>query len=154
MLQTYEDKLTLAAFNGKLGKIEFIRTQERVNLDGNQIFDLSGIDWNEWSAVILGYDHGTIRQTDSMLLTITFNNGAISGRCTEYANAFCQILARPFRLILLPLRDASRSVFACYIGPTCGFSYADCTFTEIQNLTLRYNGSMISDNSMDIYGIR
>ena len=135
-MATYEDKLTLEAWNGKLGKVEILRDENIGTLQSQTSVDLSEINWAEWTIVgsLLRFDSfaSVSNVADKNTLSVRlFSNGSLLNTygglnnptgSQKYTSLLCFVTpcrdpGRKIRLIVLPGADMA----------VCDETYRDLT---------------------------
>ena len=130
------DNAKIDAALAALGKAELIQTVSATKENGNDNvgwLPTTGIDWNQWNAVILvgsefvGTDY-------TFTFTAMNERGTVAGHCSDATNYTAMTKMMPFAIVFLPLFNASRQVKVLYLGGYAGMGVAACTYDELKNL--------------------
>ena len=159
MAQTYEDKLTLEAFNGKLGKIELIRS-ETPELTARYLVpvDFTGFDWDAWSVIFVGLRYAGFHNPYSgsgayaYIDFIMANSHTIYGKRSPGFGALSQ--NSPMSVLLFPRHSAQNKLWALSL-PEADVAFSDGTYAELQTLRFCNSSSDFpTPVTLSIYGIR
>lgn len=132
-----EDNAKLeAALAGKLGHIQIIRSTT-LKSDGYRIvLDLTGINWENWALAGFSFARNFLTSHEPRTLCCEF--GTASKQHTVF-----QMDAAPFTALFLPRHDKNCMVEGFYLSKISSAPvFLNCTFSEVETLTVRYSTSM------------
>ena len=142
-MATYEDRLTLEAWNG-LGRPEVILEDMTSPLDTSFTLDLSGIDWDRWEFVAVLCRWYPV--DSDATLSVTLTDMRSYGHFTGAAGA---------RLILFfPRHDATRKM-RCFIFPNGDLQFSELkTYADITTIRFSRTGNYsFGASPVTVYGI-
>ena len=159
MSQTYEDKLTLEAWNGKLGRIPLMTYTVEEDTTEFSI-DVTGIDWADYAVVAMVIipspgSAGTMYFTPKERSTDTCSYVMMGGGGTHspYFMAFNPNTAAV--AFFLPFSQHDLQVCALgFSGGSCMYGWAAANFATVR--TIEFNGlvTMPAGSQIKFIGIR
>ena len=146
---------TEAAILDRLGPVEVIQQVElsRDSTLSDAVIDLTDLDWDAWSFVAVEF-LGSLSGPADYMLYMDFTGAPLTG----YPGAAATLTPRPGLVVLLPCRDASRTVrLLSFPGGELGTSTSAYSALQTVHLAANYTGILSylqGSASLTLYGIR
>lgn len=147
-----EDNVKLEeALIQKLGAVEIITEATLSGWDSGITLDLSQMDWNQWSIVVLLAEP----KGGSSVSTYSFQLQGITEHQVSKLNADVTPLVGPRMIVLFPLRDQTRQVHYLRF-PGGQLILSENTYKNIQTASVGTNvaSGLYTGSSIKMFGIR